>query len=334
MSAFVKAIAFHLPENILNNEQLNAEFPEWSADKISKKTGIYERKIAGVDEYSSDLGVKAATKLLKENDIDPKSIDFILFCTQSPDYFLPTTACILQNILGVPTSAGALDYNLGCSGYVYGLAIAKGLVTAGIAKRVLLITAETYSKFINFRDKSNRTIFGDAASASLITAERGGAEIGDFSLGTDGSGAENLIVRNGGMRNRALKSEDIITEDGFIRNDNNLYMNGAEIFKFTSQAVPVLVNETLSKNNIGLDDIDLFVFHQANQYMLDYIRKKLNIPTDKFYIFLEKCGNTVSSTIPIALYNAVEENEIKEGDTVLLAGFGVGYSWGGTILKY
>lgn len=335
MPAFLKATSFHLPGNILSNDQLNSEFPEWSAEKISQKTGIYERRIAAEDEYSSDLAIKAAIKLFEESAIDPKSIDFVLFCTQSPDYFLPTTACILQQKLGIPTSAGALDYNLGCSGFVYGLALAKGLVAAGIAKNILLITAETYSKFINHQDKSNRTIFGDAASASLIVADSDeGAEIGDFSLGTDGAGAENLIVKNGGMRYRNVEAKDIYGDNGFERNDGDLYMNGSEIFMFTSRAVPMLVNETLVKNQLNLDDIDLFVFHQANQFMLDHIRKKLQIPADKFFIYLRDCGNTVSSTIPIALYNAAAEKRINRGSTVLLAGFGVGYSWGGVILKY
>jgi len=335
MPAFLKATSFHLPENILSNDQLNSEFPEWSAEKISQKTGIYERRIAAKDEYSSDLAIKAAIKLFEENAIDPKLIDFVLLCTQSPDYFLPTTACILQQKLGIPTSAGALDYNLGCSGFVYGLALAKGLVVAGIAKNILLITAETYSKFINHQDKSNRTIFGDAASASLIVADsEEGAEVGDFSLGTDGAGAENLIVKNGGMRYRNVEAKDIYGDNGFERNDSDLYMNGSEIFMFTSRAVPTLVNETLLKNQLNLDDIDLFVFHQANQFMLDHIRKKLQIPADKFFIYLRDCGNTVSSTIPIALYNAMAEKRINKGSTVLLAGFGVGYSWGGVILKY
>jgi 3-oxoacyl-[acyl-carrier-protein] synthase-3 len=334
MQAYLNAIAFHLPEKVLDNNQLNTEFPEWSSDKISQKTGIYERRIAAEKEFSSDLGLNAALRLFDENNIDPGTIDFILFCTQSPDYFLPTTACILQDKLSIPSSAGALDYNLGCSGYVYGLAIAKGLLAAGIATRVLLITAETYSKFINFKDKSNRTLFGDAASASLISLDNDGGEILDFSLGTDGRGAENLIVKNGGMRYRHLESDDVIIDNTFESNNNNLYMNGPEIFRFTSQAVPVLVNDTLTKNKVFLEDIDLFIFHQANQFMLDYIRKKLSIPNEKFYIFLKNCGNTVSSTIPIALYNAVKEKKIKKNNLILLAGFGVGYSWGGTILKY
>jgi 3-oxoacyl-[acyl-carrier-protein] synthase-3 len=214
------------------------------------------------------------------------------------------------------------------------LALAKGLIAGGIAKKVLLITAETYSKFINFKDKSNRTIFGDAASASIISTDAQGGEIANFSLGTDGSGAENLIVKNGGIRNRYESSADVVSEDGAVRNDNNLYMNGPEIFKFTSQAVPVLVDDTLVKNDLQLDDINLFIFHQANQFMLDYIRKKINIPSERFHIFMEKCGNTVSSTIPIALHNAINNNAINIGEKLLLAGFGVGYSWGGVVLKY
>jgi len=190
MKAKIKALSYYLPTNVLTNQAINDEFPEWSVEKISAKTGIYNRHIAGVAEFSSDMAIKAAELMFREHNISPSSIDFILFCTQSPDYFLPTTACIIQNKLGVPTTAGALDFNLGCSGYVYGLALAKGLILAGIAKNLLLITAETYTKFIHPKDKSNKTIFGDAASATLITRDDGFAEILEFDLGTDGSGAD------------------------------------------------------------------------------------------------------------------------------------------------
>jgi len=332
--ASIKAIAYYLPEEELTNEDLNQSFPEWSADKISNKTGIFGRKISSSLEFSSDMAIKAAEKLFSESDIDRNKIDFIILCTQSPDYFLPTTACILQHKLGIPTTAGALDFNLGCSGYVYGLSLAKGLIYANIASNILLITSETYSKFINDRDKSNRTLFGDAAAATLITSELGVCEIGDFVLGTDGSGAENLIVKNGGMRNRVLNGENIEKEGEFVRNDNNLFMDGGEIFKFTARAVPDLVSSILTKTNHTIDDIDLFVFHQANEFMLNFIRKKIKIPEEKFYVYLKNCGNTVSSTIPIALSEAIFEGRIKSSDLVLIAGFGVGYSWGSTILKF
>lgn len=331
--AYLKAVSYYLPAEVLSNEIINSEFPEWSVDKISSKTGIFNRHIAANDEFSLDMAIKASNNLFNEHGIMPSSIDFILLCTQSPDYLLPTTACILQDRLGIPTSAGALDFNLGCSGYVYGLGLAKGLIYAGLAKNVLLVTSETYSKFIHPKDKSNKTIFGDAASASLISAADGFAEILDFELGTDGRGAENLMVKNGGMRyaKSASGEGDKIDDFGNIINENNLYMNGTEIFNFTSAAVPLLIDAVLAKNNILKEDISLFIFHQANKYMLNHLRKKAKIEEDKFYYFLENCGNTVSSTIPIALANAWQNKEIK--DNVLLAGFGVGYSWGGCIIK-
>lgn len=332
--AFIQAISHYLPETTLDNEKLNDLFPEWAVEKISGKTGIYKRHISGEDEFSSDMGVKAALTLFEEHNIDRNKIDFILFCTQSPDYFLPTTACLLQNRLDIPTTAGAIDFNLGCSGYVYGLALAKGLICAGIAKNILLITAETYSKFIHPGDKSNRTIFGDAASASLI-ATSGFAEIMDFELGTDGKGGENLIVKKGGMRFPLtdVADEDITDEFGNTKNDSYLYMNGSEIFNFTSEMVPPLIEKMLQKQNLQAEEIDLYIFHQANKFMLNHLRKKLKIPEEKFYLFLKDCGNTVSSTIPIALQQAMAEHTVKPDDTVLLAGFGVGYSWGSTILK-
>jgi 3-oxoacyl-[acyl-carrier-protein] synthase III len=335
MKAHISAISYYLPQQELTNDSINQSFPEWDISKISSKTGIANRHIAAENEFSSDMAVKAAEKLFAEYSIDRATIDFVLLCTQSPDYFLPTTACILQDRLQLPTTAGALDFNLGCSGFVYGLAMAKGFISSGIAKNVLLITSETYSKFIHPKDKSNLTIFGDAAAATLITAGEGFCTIDNFDLGTDGRGAENLIVKKGGLRNRSYDSgADITDEYGNVQNDNCLYMNGPEIFNFTIGAVPVLVNNVLQKNNLVADDINLFVFHQANKYMLNHLRKKIGIPTEKFFVFLENCGNTVSSTIPIALYEAMKQQQANSGMKVLLAGFGVGYSWGGCVLSF
>lgn len=331
MPAYIKAISYYLPDLILDNEQINQEFPEWSVDKISQKTGIYKRHISAANEFSSDMGISAANKLFSEHEILPADIDFLLFCTQSPDYFLPTTACILQERLGIPTSCGAIDFNLGCSGYVYGLALAKGLIAGGVAKNILMITSETYSKFIHAGDKSNRTIFGDAAAATLISKD-GYAEIGDFELGTDGNGAENLIVKAGGIRFRSDDSSDTKDEYGNVMNNKNLYMNGSAIFNFTSESIPGFVSKTLIKHQMTERDISLFIFHQANKFMLNHLRKKIGISEEKFFYFLENCGNTVSSTIPIALYEAIEQQKAK--GNVLLAGFGVGYSWAATVLRF
>lgn len=334
--AYISAISYHVPSAVLTNDTINREHPEWSIEKIAAKTGIHNRHIAAADEFSSDLAEAAALKLFSEHNIDKSSIDFLLLCTQSPDYFLPTTACLLQARLGLSTASGALDFNLGCSGFVYGLGLAQGLVVSQQARNVLLITAETYSKFINPKDKSNKTLFGDAAAACLISAEQNGlkGDIGQFVYGTDGIGGEHLIVKNGGMRNYHVVGSDQLDENGeFTRNDDNLYMDGRAIFNFTAFKVPVLIEQILEKHGVSLSDIDLFVFHQANAFMLETIRRKVGIPKEKFFIHMESCGNTVSSTIPIALWAANNEKLLR-GKKVLLAGFGVGLSWGATIIQF
>ena len=200
MKAYIQAISYYLPEKVLTSEAIAQKFPEWTAEKIASKVGISERHISAEDETASDMAVKAAEKLFAENNIDKSKVDFVLLCTQSPDYFLPSSSCIIQHRLGLPTSCGAFDFNLGCSGYEYGLAVAKGFIAGGIAKNVLLLTAETYTKYIHSEDKGNQTIFGDAATATLVSTD-GFAEIGEFELGTDGSGADTLMVKSGASRN-------------------------------------------------------------------------------------------------------------------------------------
>ena len=331
--AYIKAISYYLPEKELTNEILVKEFPEWSAEKVAKKIGVSVRHIAADNETAADMAYAAAKNLLAEHHIQPASIDFVMLCTQSPDHFLPTSACILQNRLGIPINSGAIDFNLGCSGFVYGLALAKGLIASGVAKNILLLTAETYSKYLHPKDKANRTIFGDAASASLISNE-GFAEIMEFSLGTDGSGAGQLIVKSGGLRSPDKLNDLTFDESGNPVSSDHLFMDGTGIFNFTLEMVPELVKDTLLKNNLSKEEINQFVFHQANKYMMSFLRKKIQIQEEKFYYYLDQVGNTVSSTIPIALCEAMKDQTIKSGDNVLIAGFGVGFSWGGTILKY
>ena len=331
MKTYIKALAYTLPENEITNEQLVKEFPEWSVDKIADKVGINSRFVASENETSSDLAVKAAEKLFLENpNINKEDIDFVLFCTQSPDYFLPTSACIIQNKLGLPTTCGALDFNLGCSGYIYGLSLAKGLILGGIANNVLLLTGETYSKYLHPKDKGNRTIFGDAGSATLISTE-GFAEIGNFSLGTDGKGAENLIVKTGGLRCKNPMNNLTFDEKANPTSSDYLYMNGSEIFNFTIEAVPELVKNTLLKNKLTNEEIEGFVFHQANKFMLNFLRKKLKINEEKFHYYMSEVGNTVSSTVPIVLYEKLKNRELH--GNILLGGFGVGYSWGGCVIN-
>ena len=332
MKAYIKAIDYYLPQKILANKDLIKDFPEWSVEKIADKVGVNKRHIAAQNETAADLAVEAAKKLFAQG-IDKKNIDYILFCTQHPDYFLPTSACIIQDRLELSKNIGAIDFNQGCSGFVYGLSLAKGLILGNIAKNVLLLTADTYTKKLHEQDKGNRTIFGDAAAAALISTE-GFAEIGEFSLGTDGSGAENLIIRTGGMRNPKKMDKVEFDENNNPVSPDHIYMNGSEIFSFTVKYVPLLVKSVLEKNGLEHNDIDLFIFHQANKYMLDFLRKKIKIDEDKFYIYLSEVGNTVSSTIPIAICEARKDNSIKNGTKNLLAGFGVGLSWAGCVLNF
>jgi 3-oxoacyl-[acyl-carrier-protein] synthase-3 len=330
MDAFIKAISYYLPEKVVTNEQLVEEFPEWSVEKIAKKVGISERHVAANDETAGDMAYEAAEKLFAENGLKKEDVDFVLLCTQSPDYFLPSTSCVIQSRLGLPARCGAFDFNLGCSGYEYGLAVAKGLIVGGIAKNVLLLTAETYNKHIHPKDKGNRTIFGDGASASLISTD-GFAKIGEFVLGSDGSGFDRLIHKTGGMRQYQPLNDLHFDENNNPLSSDFLFMDGKAIFDFTSDVVPAMTEELLKKHGLKMEDVDLFVFHQANKYMINYLRKLMSIDKVKFYVFMENVGNTVSSTIPIALCEA--RNEGRLHGIVLLAGFGVGLSYGATIIE-
>ena len=329
----VRAISVYLPEGVLDNAELVRQFGTWTENKIYGKTGVSERRVVG-DEKVSDLAVAAGERLFEEHGIDRGSIDFLLLCTECPDYFLPATACIVQNRLGLRKDTGALDYNLGCSGFIYGLALAKGLVLGGVARRVLLITAETITRTIHPQDKSTRTLFGDAAAATLVeaSAERG---IGEFVLGTDGSGAERLIIPAGAWARPSSPETRVETKNkwGNVRTPENLYMDGPEILKFSMEVAPGCMNDTLERNRTSLEHLRLVVLHQASHMMLVKLREVLAIPEEKFVFNIEKYGNTVSSTIPIALYDLMQSGRLGKGDSVLVMGFGVGLSWGGTVLR-
>ena len=337
MHAEISAIEYYLPKRTLSTAGLAAEFPEWAVEKIDERTGIRERHIAAGDECASDMAVSAARRLFDSGACRPGQIDYILLCTQTPDYFLPTTACLIQDRLGIPTTAGALDFNLACSGYVYGLGLAQGLIASGQAGTVLLLTADTYSKLLNQRDRSVRTIFGDAAAATLLAASGSpDPPIGPFVYGTDGRGGANLMVPTGGMR-RARTTETAIAreaEGGNMRSQDDLFMSGMEIFNFALDVIPYSLDSLLNRAGLVLADIDLVVFHQANRYLLEHLRKRLAIPREKFQVSLDHCGNTVSSSIPIALQDAAREGRVRNGARVVLVGYGAGYSWGAALLRW
>ncbi|MFN4198151.1 MAG: 3-oxoacyl-ACP synthase III family protein [Flavobacterium sp.] len=329
MGTVIKKIEYVFPDNKITNDDLKLTFPDYDFDKFEEKVGIKNRYWVAENETGLDLAHKACEKLFIS--IDKNDIDYILYCTQSPEYFLPTTACILQDRLGIKKSIGALDFNLGCSGFTYGLSLAKGLIESQQAKNVLLVTAETYSKFLHPLDRTNRAIFGDAASATLITYSEYNT-IGSFMFGTDGFGYDKLIVKNGCSRFPFNpNAEEISYGTNNIYSDNHLYMNGPEVFNFTNEVIPDFTKEILKKNNLEITEINQFIFHQANAFMLNFMRKRLKIDSNNFYIDLLDGGNTVSSTIPIALKNYSQN--INQEENLLLVGFGVGLSWSGGFIK-
>ena len=315
----ISRICSHLPDGVLDNEHLSSLFPEWTPEDIMKKTGIRRRRIAAVDECASDLACRAAARLLEQGSAE--SIDSLIFCTQTQDYRLPSTACLLHERLGLPARCSAVDISQGCSGYIYGLSLASGLIQSGQAANVLLLNADTYTHLLAPDDRSTRAIFGDGAAATLLSSASG-ARLSSFTFGTDGKGAEYLMAKGGGSRRREPDA------DPYIR------MNGPEVFSFTLRVVPKMVEEILSKSGFVAEDIDLFVFHQANLFMLEHLRKKMDIPGYKFFTHLEECGNTISASIPIALEAAIASGRLRPGHRVLLAGFGVGWSWAGCLLEW
>lgn len=331
--AYIRGISYHLPGRIETNADLAAENPGWDMARLGAKIGIRERHIADETECSSDLAYFAAEKLITELQIDRRSIDFLLFCTQTPDYILPTTACLLQDRLHLTTQCGALDFNLGCSGYVYGLAIARSFINSGLASRVLLLTGETYSKLIHPNDRTVRPIFGDAGTATIIDTDPVGSHIGEFVFGTDGSGHENLIVPAGGFRNPSQPATASSTdESGSSRTRENIFMDGQELFMFTLLRVPRLVKDALKKADLKEEDIDWFVMHQANAFMNQQLCSKMGIASEKAPLSFGNIGNTVSNSIPIALVEA--GSSFRPEHKAMLVGFGVGYSWGAGILGW
>lgn len=324
LKAYISKITYYLPDDRRENPK----------SRLMKKTGIGAVHISAEKETASDLAFNAAEKLLSERGTRD-DIDFLIFCTQSPDYILPTTACILQERLDLGNHCGAYDYNLGCSGYIYGLSMAKGLVETGQAEKVLLLTGETYSKYINPVDNTVKPLFGDAGTATLIEGiDSEFSGLRSFSFGTYGGGHKNLIVPVGGAR-QPFQSSKIIKESdayGNKRTNYNLYMNGSAISDFALEVVPDTVNKVLTKEGIDKYAVDYYVFHQANKFMLEFLQQKCDLIGMPFWNDVSEYGNTVSCSIPIAMCDLKLRKPNLKLERVMIVGFGVGLSWAGCIV--
>lgn len=336
LGATIGGISWILPERVETNEELVAQFGTWTPKKIFSKTGVHKRHVVSDGETVSVMAARAGKKFFEEHPhVDPASIDMLVLCTELPDYILPATACLVHHELGLRKSCGAFDYNLGCSGYSYGLAICKGFITSGLARRVLLLTGDLITRYINKNDKATRTIFGDGFTATLIEASEVD-RIGPFDFGTDGSGAAQLIIEAGGAAcpRTAETAVEVTNRFGNSRSKNDLFMDGPSVLDFALREEPEALGRLLDQAGLTFDTVDLVVFHQATQMMLERLRDALGIDHDKFVIALEDKGNTASSTIPIALAECVASGRLKPGMKVLISGFGVGLSWGSTIITW
>lgn len=334
MSSKIEHISYYLPEKVFTNEQFFELFPELRANENLKKIGVEQRVISGQNEIASDMAVKAAKKLFDEAKISPSEIDFLIYSSLDLDFYTPATSIYIHKELGLIENCGAIDTTHGCSAYVYGLMLAKGMIEANGFKNVLLLNAYTLTKTLHAKDRASRFVFGDAATATfIIKSEK--QQIGNCYVGTESKGWEKIILRDGGQRfplNENSKKE-IADEYGNVTSNCNLFMDGTGVFLFSIRRVPQVVKETLSKNNLLLDEIDVFIFHQANLYMIDAIVKKIGISPQKVFNNMHKIGNTVGCTIPIALAQAKENGRIKDGNKVMIIGFGVGLSWSATVIQ-
>lgn len=315
----VAAIASYLPARVLENQELVARHG-FEPAFLEGKLGIRQRHIAGAEESVSDMAVAAAERLFTSAGIDRGQIGLLVLCTQNPDYRLPTTADLVQDRLKLPTTTAAFDINQGCSGYIYGLAVATSMMRANGIGAGLLITAEAYSKVMSEADRNTTPLFGDGAAAMLLLPDAPG-RIGRFTFGSDGSGARDLIVRAGGSRHPAMA----------CAGEGALHMNGRAIFNFMMRRVPADVAACLAANGLSGDDIDLFVFHQASRFMLETLAREMRVDLARVPVVMEQFGNTVSSTIPMAIEKLGGIAGLV-GKRLLLSGFGVGLSWGSTVL--
>ena len=326
--ACIKAISTYLPEKVETNENLGDE-------RFISKLGIRERRIAADNESAGDLAFKAAENLFNQYNISPDDIDFILLCTQHPDHLGPTTACHLQSRLNMPQTAGALDFSLGCSGYVYGLSLSKSLIETQMATNILLLTSSVYTKYINVNDKAIRPLFGDGATATLISAiESDRSLIDAFIFGTDGSKFESLYIPVGGSRLPPRSNPEVMETDehGNQHSNYEIHMDGSAITYFTLRTVPKLVDDVLNKANLKREDIDYCIFHQANKFVMELVKKKCRLEGLNFYNDIEDIGNTVSGTIPFGITKVLRNTLPSNLQKVMLAGFGVGLSWAACIV--
>jgi len=334
MNLKIKKIDYYLPKNIETNDYLQEENPEWNLGRVARKSGVLQRHISNADETAYDLSLKACERALE--DYDKCQIDGIIYCTQSPDFIMPSNAFLLHKDLKLRDEVFAFDFNHACTGYIYSLVIANSFIKSSMAKNILLVNADTYSKYINKKDRSTRVLFGDAAAVTIVESSDSCKGIIDFELASSGKNYDKFWIPSGGLRNPKSDSTSIEIENymGNIRSQENIEMDGLAVWSFINSVVPNQIDNLLDRNKISISEIDQIIFHQASLMTLESIIDSMKLDKDKVFINIEKVGNTVSSSIPIALKDALDQGRITKGSKIILSGFGVGLSYGSILMEY
>ncbi len=332
--AYIAGIDYVVPARRVTNAMLADLHPSWRMEQVALRTGVLERAWCDESETALDLAEAACRKVLTRMDVAAGDIDAVLFCTQSPDYVMPPNACLLQARLGLPKSTAALDFGLACSGFIYGLYLAKALIVSGAARRLLLVTAETYSKWMHRDDRGPTTLFGDGAAATLVTGGRDG--IGPLATGTDGGQGSVFMIPAGGARQPRSEAtmRPVTDPSGNVRTAEDIYMDGGAVLDFVKKEIGGFTQRFLEHSGVTMAMIDLVIFHQASQVTLDHLHRALHVPLEKRFGNLALVGNTVSASIPMAVRDAELQGVLKPGMLLLLVGFGVGLSWGGCLVTW
>lgn len=324
-SSRIAGLGRYVPRTVLTNADLE-RMVDTTDEWITVRTGIKERRVAAPEEATSDLAVEAAREALEQAGVDAAELDLILVGTASPDMIFPATACLVQDRLGA-RRAGALDVSAACSSFVYALGLAHAQVTSGLAERVLVVGADTLSRITNWKDRATCVLFGDSAGAAVVVPSDGERGMLSFWLGADGSGSALLSLPAGGSRLPA-------SFETVERAQHTIHMNGPEVFKFASRIIPRAIEEACQRAGVSVDEVDLFIPHQANVRIIQAAADRLGQPMEKFYVNVHKYGNTSSASVPVALYEAVEEGRVRPGDLVVLVAFGGGLTWASCALRW
>jgi len=336
LNTIISGMHYCVPKRRLSNEELATRFDERQLKSITKMAGILERRIVAPGETASDLAYWAAKRLIEDRRIDPKEIDLLIFASQTGDYQIPATACILQHRLGLSERCAAFDINLGCTSFPYALSVAHSMVVSQVAHKALILNAEAISTVIHPKDRGLVPLHGDGAVATLLEPASGSGGFVGFSLGTEGGGYRHLMIPASGARmpRTPETGTEVADDSGIVRTQEHLHMNGPAIFHFSVYKIPEVIKEALSRFNLTVADLDLVILHQANKTMIDLIYKALEVPPEKRFYFIETVGNTSGASSPMALAEAWRQSRLKPGTRTLLAAFGVGLSWGVTIIEW